>query len=43
MCTRIGALQGLRLVFRDYIRSAGSAIVTDELKVGAASSLCFAP
>lgn len=34
MCTRIGALQGLRLVFRDYIRSAGSAIVTDELKVG---------
>ncbi|EFN51797.1 hypothetical protein CHLNCDRAFT_32941 [Chlorella variabilis] len=32
MCARIGALQGLRLVFRDYIRTAGSAVVMDEHK-----------
>ncbi|KAL4433622.1 hypothetical protein ABPG75_000063 [Micractinium tetrahymenae] len=32
MCARIGALQGLRTVFRDYIRAAGSGIVLDEHK-----------
>lgn len=32
MCARIGALQGLRSVFRDYIRTAGSAVVMDEHK-----------
>jgi hypothetical protein len=34
MCSRIGALPGLRLVFRDYIRTAGAAVVMDEHKVG---------
>lgn len=32
MCSRIGALPGLRVVFRDYIKTAGSAVVTDEHK-----------
>ncbi|KAL4853220.1 Cullin-4 [Chlorella vulgaris] len=32
MCNRIGALAGLRLVYRGYIRSAGSEFVTDEHK-----------
>ncbi|PRW20747.1 Cullin-4 [Chlorella sorokiniana] len=32
MCARIRALQGLRLGFRDYIRTTGSAVVTDEHK-----------
>lgn len=34
MCVRIGALPGLRSVFRDYIRATGSAVVLDEVKVG---------
>lgn len=38
MCSRIGALQGLRLVFRDYIRTAGATVVTDEHKVRPAAS-----
>lgn len=33
VCSRIGALQGLRTVFREYIRTAGSAVVKDEHKV----------
>ncbi|PSC74717.1 cullin 4 [Micractinium conductrix] len=32
MCVRIGALPGLRSVFRDYIRATGSAVVLDEVK-----------
>lgn len=39
MCARIGAPQGLRTVFRDYIRSAGSAIVMDEHKASFPSIL----
>lgn len=45
MCARIGALQGLRSVFRDYIRTAGSAVVMDEHKASGSanvlSCLCF--
>ena len=39
MCLRIGALPGLRLVFRDYIRTAGAAVVMDKHKVGGQAGL----